>query len=325
MPSAPHPLNGMLITLVGGGGFVGRHAAQALMAAGARVRIVQRSPRRAFAVRALGNLGQVQFVAANATDAAAMARAVAGSDAVVNFVATLKGDFDRTITLPARTVAAAARDAGCSAFVHISAIGADAASPSAYGRAKAAAEDAVRAALPSAIILRPSIIFGREDQFINRFAGLIQRLPVMPVLAPNTRFQPVFVGDVADAIVAALANPAAHGGQTFELGGPQTLSMRALYEWIARQIGRSRLFVDVPDAAGSALAAATGWLPAAPITRDQWAMLGRDNVVTDGAPGLAALNVASTALDTVAVGWLDRYRRHGRFTAAPLAPAKPTA
>ena len=319
MPASPHPLESQLITLVGGGGFVGRHTAQALMAAGARVRIAQRSPRRAFAVRALGNLGQVQFVAADATDPGAMARAVAGSDAVVNFVGILKGDFERAHVTTARTVAYAARDAGCGAMVQISAIGADAASPSAYGRSKAAGEAAVQAAFPGAVVLRPSIIFGRDDQFINRFAGMIQRLPVMPVLAPNTRFQPVFVGDVADAIVAVLAAPGVHRGQTFELGGPQVLSMRALYEWIARQIGRQRLFIDLSDAAGGAMAAATGWLPGAPITRDQWAMLGRDNVVADGAPGLAALGVAPTALDTVAVGWLDRYRRHGRFAAAPGA------
>lgn len=315
-PAAPlstASLTGRLVTLVGGGGFLGRHAAQALMAAGARVRIVQRHPRRAFAVRALGNLGQVQFVAADAADPAMMAQALAGSDAVVNLIGILKGNFERAHVTTARIVAEAAHAAGCHALVQISAIGADADSPSAYGRSKAAGEAAVRAAFPTATILRPSIIFGHDDQFINRFATLIGMAPVIPVMAPTTRFQPVFVGDVAAAITAAVADPGSHGGKLYELGGPQVLSMRALYEWIAAKTGKSPLFIDVPDIAGSALATATGWLPGAPITRDQWAMLGRDNVAGAHVPGLAELGVAPTALDTAAAGWLERYRRHGRF------------
>lgn len=312
---APASLSGQLVTLVGGGGFVGRSAAQALMRAGARVRIVQRHPRRAFAVKALGNLGQVQFAAADAADPAATARAIAGSDVVVNLVAVLKGDFTRANVDTARTVAEAAAAAGVRALVHVSAIGADAASPSAYGRSKAAGEAAVRAAFPAATILRPSIIFGREDQFVNRFAGLISMMPVVPVFAPATKFQPIFVGDVADAIAAAAAAPLAHAGKTYELGGPQQISMHGLMTWISRQIGRHPMLVDVPDTLAGVFARATGWLPGAPITADQWAMLGRDNVVADGAEGLAALGVAATPLDAAADGWLTVYRRHGRFTA----------
>lgn len=311
-------LSGSLVTLFGGGGFLGRAMAQQLMLAGARVRIVQRHPARAYAIKALGNLGQVQFVAADAADAEAARRAAVGSDAVVNLIGILKGDFERAHVTTAASVAAAARAAGA-AMVQISAIGADAASPSGYGRSKAGGEAAVRAAVPDAIILRPSIVFGRDDQFINRFAGLLAMAPLMPVVAPATRFQPVFVRDVADALVAALADRATHGGRTFELGGPQILSMRQLLEWIAARIGRDPLLVDLPDAVAGAMAKATGWLPGAPITSDQWAMLQADNVVADGAATLADLGLAATPLDAVAEGWLDIYRRHGRFTGKAAA------
>ncbi len=313
MPTASsfHSLEGKLVTLFGGGGFLGRYAAQALMKAGARVRIVQRHPERAIAIRALGNLGQTQFVAADAGKADAAMRAATGSDAVINLIGILKGDFERAHVSTAANIAAAAAAAGA-AMVQVSAIGADAASPSAYGRSKAGGEAAVRAALPDATILRPSIVFGREDQFINRFAGLLSMAPAMPVIAPQTKFQPVFVGDVAEAIVHAVALPAS--GRTYELGGPQVLTMRALYEWIARQIGRNPLLIDLPDFAAAALAKGTGWLPGAPITKDQWAMLQADNVVAEGAATLADLGVVPTTLDAVAPGWLDIYRKHGRFT-----------
>ncbi len=312
MPAQHQPLAGKLVTLFGGGGFLGRHAAQALMRAGARVRIAQRNPAQAHAVRSLGNLGQVAFAAVDASRADAAMRACAGSDAVVNFIGILKGDFETAHVTTAANIAAGAAAHGA-AMVQISAIGADAASGSAYGRSKAGGEAAVRAALPHATILRPSIVFGREDDFINRFAKLLRIAPAMPVVAPATRFQPVFVGDVADAVVAALADPVAHGGKLYELGGPETLSMRALLEWIARSIGRSPILVDLPDAASGALAKGLGWLPGAPITADQWAMLQRDNVVGAGMPGLAQLGIVPTALASVAEGWLDIYRRHGRF------------
>ena len=314
--SSPHALDGKLVTLFGGGGFLGRYAAQALMVAGARVRIVQRHPERAVAIRALGNLGQTQFVAADAGKADAAMRAATGSDAVVNLIGILKGDFERAHVGTAANIAAAAAASGA-AMVQISAIGADAASPSAYGRSKAHGEAAVHAALPNASILRPSIVFGREDQFINRFAGLLSMAPLMPVIAPQTKFQPVFVGDVAEAIVHAVALPAT--GQTYELGGPQVLTMRALYQWIARQIGRNPLLIDMPDFAAAALASGTGWLPGAPIAKDQWAMLQADNVVADNAATLADLGVVPTTLDAVAPGWLDIYRKHGRFTGKAVA------
>ena len=310
--SGQMPIEGKLATIFGGGGFVGRHAAQALMQAGARVRIVQRHPERAVSVRALGNLGQVQMVAADATRPDHVERAIVGSDIVINLVGSFS-DMMAAHDDAAGHIARAASRAGVQALVHLSAIGADPASPSLYGRSKAAGEAAVRDAFAQATILRPSIIFGRQDQFINRFAALIRSLPVVPVIAPATRFQPVFVGDVAAALArAAAGGPGVRGG-AFELGGPECLTMQALFAWIAEHIGRSPLFVDVPDPVASALATLTGWMPGAPITRDQWLMLGRDNVVADDAATLADLGIAAKPMDAIAPGWLDIYRQHGRF------------
>ena len=302
--------DGQLITVLGGGGFVGRYVVQRLLARGARVRVAGREPRKALFLKPLGGLGQTQFVAADVRDAASVARAVAGSDAVINLAGAF-ADMQAVQADGARHVAQAAKAAGARALVHLSAIGADSDSASAYGRSKGDGEAAVRAAFAEAAILRPSIVFGREDRFINRFAGMIRALPVVPVIAPRTKFQPVYVGDVADAAVAALDEAAAGG--IFELGGPQVLTMAELLRWIADTTGRNPLFVDIADAAASALATGLGWLPGAPITRDQWRMLQRDNVVAADARGLAALGVTPTSLASVAEDWLVQYRRFGRF------------
>ncbi|MBP2274809.1 MULTISPECIES: complex I NDUFA9 subunit family protein [Sphingomonas] len=300
-----------LVTLIGGGGFLGRYVAQALLARGARVRIAQRDPRQAFFLKPQGGLGQTQFVAADLTKPESIARAVAGSDLVVNLVGILAGDFQRIQVEGARIVAEAAKTAGVTHLVHISAIGADPASPSAYGRSKGEGEAAVRAAFPGATILRPSIVFGREDQFINRFAKMVASAPIVPVLRAGTKFQPVYVGDVADAVVAALEHPALASGKTFELGGPDVLSMGALVRWIAKAVRRTPPIVELPDAVGGAIAA-FGFLPGAPITADQWKMLANDNVVS-GKNGLTALGITPTPLDAVAAGWLVQYRKGGRF------------
>ena len=309
-------LGGQLITVLGGGGFVGRYVVQRLLAQGARVRVAQREPRKAVFLKPLGGLGQTQFVAADVRDPASIARAVAGSDAVVNLVGSF-ADMDAVQAKGAGHVAAAAKAAGVGTLVHLSAIGADRESASAYGRSKGDGEAAVRAAFPGAAILRPSIIFGLEDKFINRFAALIRMAPVIPVIAPASRFQPVYVGDVADAVVAALNADAA--GKTFELGGPQILTMAELMRWIAQATGRKRLFVELPDAVGGALASGLGWAPGAPITKDQWLMLQSDNVAAPGSEGLSALGIAPTSLAAVAEGWLVQYRRYGRFSAPTSA------
>jgi NADH dehydrogenase len=304
-----HAMKDSLVTVFGGSGFLGRQVAQALMARGARVRVAQRDLATALRVKPLGGLGQTQFVAADIRKPASVARALAGSDIIINLVGVLSGDFEGSHHKGAANVAKAAAEAGVQALVHVSAIGADAASPSAYGRSKAAGEAAVLAAFPNATILRPSIIFGPEDQFLNRFAEIIRVAPVVPVIGANTRFQPVYVADVAQAIANAAEKPGIYSGKTFELGGPQTYSMMELNAWIAKAVGRERSLCAVP----ASLASLIAMLPGGPITRDQLAMLGKDNVVATGSSGLADLGVAPTPMPAVAEKWLVRYRKHGRF------------
>lgn len=307
-------MQGKLITVFGGGGFLGRYVAQTLLGQGARLRIAGRNANSANHIKPLGNLGQVQLMAADIRKPASVQRAVMDADAVVNLVGSF-ADMDAVQNIGAGIVAQAAADAGVGALVHISAIGADAHSDAAYGQSKAGGEAAVHAAFPAAVILRPSIVFGREDQFINRFAGLIRMLPVVPVIGAATKFQPVFAGDVAKAVAAALLH---QDGRVLELGGPEIFSMMELNRWIAKAIGRDPLFVEVPDIAAKMLAKGTGWMPGAPITDDQFKMLGRDNVVT-GNDGLAAYGIVPTPLDVIADDWLNIYRKHGRFGSSPKA------
>lgn len=304
-----------LVTVFGGGGFVGRYVVEALLRRGARVRIAERSPKNAYYLKAQANLGQITYVPADITQPETLTAAIAGADAVINLVGSFV-DMQRLHVEGAQNIAEAAARAGVKSLVHMSAIGANVQSKSAYGRTKGEGEGAVRKAFPKAVIVRPSIVFGREDAFINRFAALIRALPIVPIIGGKTRFQPVFAGDVGHAVAALVADPAAHGSKTYELGGPQILSMRQMNEWIATQTGRSPLFIDVPDVAAAALATLTGWLPGAPITRDQWIMLQSDNIVSVKARDLSTLGVSATPLDAVARGWLLIYRRHGRFGAA---------
>ncbi|WP_295444995.1 complex I NDUFA9 subunit family protein [Sphingorhabdus sp. EL138] len=307
-------MQGKLITVFGGGGFLGRYVAQTLLGQGARLRIAGRNANSANHIKPLGNLGQVQLMAADIRKPASVQRALMDADAVVNLVGSF-ADMDAVQNIGAGIVAQAAAYAGVGALVHISAIGADAHSDAVYGQSKAGGEAAVHAAFPAAVILRPSIVFGREDQFINRFAGLIRMLPVVPVIGAATKFQPVFAGDVAKAVAAALLH---QDGRVLELGGPEIFSMMELNRWIAKAIGRDPLFIEVPDMAAKMLAKGTGWMPGAPITDDQFKMLGRDNVVT-GTDGLAAYSIVPTPLDVIADDWLNIYRKHGRFGSSPKA------
>jgi NADH dehydrogenase len=304
-----------LVTVFGGGGFVGRYVAQALFNRGVRVRIAQREPRSAFFLKPLGGLGQTQFVAADIRDPRQVAAAVQNSDAVINLVGVLKGDFEGLHSDGARNVAEACAEQGVASLIHVSAIGADPESESAYGRTKGEGEQAVREALPAATIVRPSVIFGREDNFVNRFAGLARLSPVLPVIRGATKFQPVYAADVGKAITAAALDPRHHGGRTYELGGPQVLTMRELMQWICQTTNHNRTLVDMPDSAAKMMARAFGWLPAAPITWDQWLMLQRDNVVSEGAEGLRSFGIPATPLNAVSEGWLTSYRRNGRFAA----------
>lgn len=301
-----------VVAVFGGDGFIGRYVVQALLRRGARVRVVSRDPRGGVFLRTQGGIGQTQFVAADVTKPATVARALRGASHAVYLVGVLKGDFQALHVDGARNVARAAHDAGLGSLVHVSAIGADTASPSAYGRSKGEGEAAVRDAFSRTTILRPSVVFGREDRFINRFADLIRLFPIVPVIGGATKFQPVYVGDVAEAIAASLADPRAHGGRTYELGGPEVSTMAALNRWIARATGRRRPFLPVPARIAGIMAATSDYLPGVPITRDQWLMLQSDNVVS-GVDGLAATGVKPTPIEAIADGWLVRYRKQGRF------------
>lgn len=312
------------IVLFGGGGFVGRQVAQELLARGYRVRIAQRALRRASAIRSLGSMGQTQFASVDIANSRQVRAVLEGAGAAVNLVGLLKGDMQTAHVIGARNIAQAAADAGVEALVQVSAIGADASSKSAYGRTKAQGEAAVHEAFPGATILRPSIMFGRDDGFTNRFAQLIalaSSMPfgIVPVIRGGTRFQPVHVGDVAQAIALAATNPDQFGGKTYELGGPDILTMRAVNEWIASQIGRTPNFVAVPDGVASAMATLTSWAPGAPITRDQFEMLLSDNVVAQNAAGLESFGIKPMPLAALAPEWLEHYREKGRFGSAAKA------
>lgn len=297
-----HKLDGQLISILGGGGFVGRYVTERLLALGARVRVAQRNPQQATFLRPLANLGQIQFVRADVRDPAGVARAIGGSHAVINLVGSFT-EMQAVQADGAGHVAQAAAQAGASMLVHLSAIGADPNSPSLYGRTKASGEAAVRGAFPQAAILRPSVIFGREDQFVNRLGRMVQH-KLVPVVAGSARFQPVYVGDVAAAVVAALAPQ--HAGRTYELAGPTAYTMDGLLHWLAHYTGHRPRFFPV---SGRLIAS----LPFSPISKDQLAMLRVDNVPADGALGLVDLNITPTPLENVAHDWLVLYREQGRF------------
>jgi len=307
-----------LVTLIGGGGFIGRYVAQELLAAGARVRVVGRDPRRAWFIKPLGGLGQTQFVAADVGRPQTIARAVAGSDAVVYLVGTWGPDFQGAHVTGVRAAAQASRETGASAFVHLSALGADADSPSRYYASKAEGEAAAREAFPGAIVLRPSVVFGPEDKFLNRFGGMIASTPQVfgrapvPVLRAQARFQPVHVVDVARAVARVLGDAEAQAGKTIEAVGPEVVTMGELMRWLATTLGREVDLIELPDVMGQAIAVA-GFLPGAPITFDQWKMLKTDNVASGSHPTLETLGIVPTPMESVATSWLVQYRKAGRF------------
>lgn len=306
-------LEGKLVVLVGGSGFLGTHVVQELLARGARLRIASRNPERAFKLKPLANLGQVQFARCDMTRPESLARVLAGADGVVNLVGAFAGDLDAVQGRGVGTLARLAREAGAGAFVHVSAIGANAEGETAYAVSKAAGEAAVLAAFPTATILRPSVLFGPDDKFINMFAGLIAAAPALPVFGPEAPFQPLLVDDCAAAIATALAGPGQHGGKTYELGGPEVVTMLELNQRIATAQGRDPLFLPLPDAASAAFATLTGWLPFAPLSRDQWKMLKAGNVVAKKAKGIAALGITPRPIGLFLDRWMVRYRKHGRF------------
>lgn len=312
MASDGKELRGKLVTVIGGSGFFGKHVAQELLARGARLRIASRHPERAYRSKTQGNLGDVQFVRCDVTRPASLANAVAGADAVVNLVGAFKGDLDAVQGSGAGQIAAAASTAGVSAFVHISAIGANAASTVEYARTKAEGETAVLAAFPRATVLRPSILFGPDDNFVNMFGRLIAMLPALPVFAPEAKLQPLFVDDAAEAVAHAIADTGRHGGKTYEIAGPEVLTMAELNRRIAAAEGRKRWLIELPDFVGG-LIAKFGFLPGAPITSDQFALLQAGNVASGALPGLKSLGVNPRPLGLYLDRWLVQYRKHGRF------------
>lgn len=302
------------VTVFGGGGFIGRYVCETLFKTGVRVRVAERNPRRAFFLQPLAAIGQLDLVRADVTQRESVARAVEGASAVINLVGILDGAFTAVHVGGAVNIAEEAKRAGASALVHISAIGADPESPSRYGASKGEAEARVRAAFRSAAIVRPSLVFGQEDRLTNRFATLMSLLPVYPVIAPRTRFQPVCVRDLARAIADAALNPRTHAGKTYEIAGPEVMSMRQLTEAVSHLSGQSPMLVDMPNVVAEALSY-LGFLPGAPLTRDQWIMLQSDNVAAPKSAGLDAFGIAPTPLAAVAPEWLGRFREGGRFAA----------
>lgn len=305
-----------LVTIFGGGGFIGRYVAQPLFARGQRVRIVQRDPGRAYFLKPLAAMGQIQFAACDIARPEQVERAIRGSDAVINLVGILNGDFDEVHCEGARNVARAAAAAGAEALVHVSALGADPESDAHYARTKGEGEIAVREAFARATILRPSVAFGAEDHFVNKFAALARMLPFVPVIRASWKLQPVHAADLGRAVAIAAVEPGRFAGRTFELGGPQVLTMRELNAWILERTGRvGKPIVEIPDALAGPLAGIAGWLPGAPITRDQWLMMQADNIVSAGGTGFEPFGFAPSPLAAIAEGWLTAYRRSGRFAA----------
>jgi NADH dehydrogenase len=315
-----------LVTVFGGTGFVGRQVVRSLAKQGWRVRAAARNVGRGYRLRMLGDVGQIEVVQANIRDAASVDRALDGAEACVNLVGVLyetgRQNFQTLHAEAAGAIAEAAARRGITRFVQMSALGADAGSSSGYARTKAAGEAAVRAAVPAAVILRPSIVFGPEDAFFNRFAGLAGLSPALPLIGGgHTRFQPVYVGDVAAAVARVLSDPAA-AGRTYELGGPTVYSFRELLEFILRETGRSRLLVPVPWFAAKMLGVIGDIQAAVPIippqlTSDQVESLRADNVVSDGAAGLADLGIAPRAVEAIVPTYLYRYRKGGQYAATP--------
>lgn len=310
------------VAIFGASGFIGRYVVRDLARGGAVIAACARHASRAGFLRPMGDVGQIAPLSANLGDERALAAVVAGADTVVNLVGILyergKQRFDLAHHYGPGQLAAAAKSAGVKRFVHVSALAADENSSAAYARSKAEGEAAVRAAFPGTIILRPSLVFGPEDDFFNRFAAMARFSPVLPLIGGGaTKFQPVYVGDVAAAIAAALARDDTEG-KTYTLAGPAIFTMRQLFELILHVIGRKRLLMSMPFGLAALEAFFLEWLPRPPLTRDQVRLLRHDSIATVGAPGLAELGITPTALELILPTYLDRFRRIGRLKPSPV-------
>jgi len=307
-------MTGRIVTVFGGSGFIGRHVVRALCRQGWRVRVACRRPHLAGDVKLAGDVGQVQLVQANVRNRPSIKRALENAEAVVNLVGILtergSQSFQGTQALGASNIASAAAEAGITKFVQLSAIGASKTSRARYAQTKAEAEEAVRAAIPTATILRPSIVFGPEDGFFTRFAEMARLSPVLPCIGGSTKFQPVYVGDVAQAVAAALARDDSRG-RIYELGGPRAMSMRQVLQFVLEHTRRCRPLVPLPEGLVRFQARLGEMLPTPPLTRDQLILLGKDNLVADGAVGFAALGIEPKAVEAIVPAYLARYRAGG--------------
>jgi len=320
-----------VVTVFGGSGFIGRQVVRRLAQQGWTVRAAVRDPVRAGFLKPMGDPGQVNPVRADVSDPASVSAVIAGADAVVNLVGILfekgRASFDAIHRQGAANVAQAAKDAGIATLVHMSALGADKGSPSDYARTKALGEDAVQAAFPNATIFRPSVVFGPDDDFFNRFAKLARLSPVLPVFTGDgfkpvrtehgygvdlfgsggPTFQPVYVGDVAEAIVKAVEDVSLRG-KVFELGGPRRYTLKEILELVNRATGRKRLLVPLPFAVANVQAFFLKFLPKPALTPDQVKLLKVDNVVRGGKPGLADLGISPVAAEAIVPTYLHRYQ-----------------
>ncbi|MDC0737797.1 complex I NDUFA9 subunit family protein [Cognatishimia sp. SS12] len=313
-----------LVTIYGGSGFVGRYIARRMAKEGWRVRVAVRRPNEAMFVKPYGAVGQVEPVLCNIRDDASVARAMAGADAVINCVGILaedgKNSFEAVQTEGAARIARSAAEAGITRLVHLSALGADADSDSEYARTKAAGEAAVQEHMPSAVILRPSVIFGPEDQFFNKFASMSRLSPLLPLVGGNSKFQPVYVDDVAQAAVNAVLGDASG---IYELGGPEVKTLSALIKDMLAVINRRKLVLNLPFFVGGLLGfgfdllqkITLGLFNNSVLTRDQVKLLRSDNIVSGAQPGLTDLGVTPTPAELVMPDYLWRFRPNGQFDA----------
>jgi NADH dehydrogenase len=310
-----HAERARVATVFGGSGFIGRYVVKRLAAAGHVVRVAVRDPEGALFLKPMGGVGQIVPMRCTVADATQVRAAVTGADLVVSLVGILfeaRGNsFQAAQAEGPGNIARACAASGVRRLVHVSAIGADAGSEAIYARTKAEGEQAVLAAFPAATILRPSIVFGPEDGFFNRFAAMASLLPALPLIGGgHTKFQPVYVGDVADAVMAALSRDDV-AGRTYELGGPRVYTFRELLEFILHVIGRRRFMVNIDWKLAMLQGRLGELLPTPPITRDQVLLLKRDNVVGEGVPGLAELGITPSAVEAIVPGYLARFRRRG--------------
>jgi uncharacterized protein YbjT (DUF2867 family) len=317
-----------IVTLIGGSGFIGRHVARSLAKRGYRVRVACRRPDLAGHVQPLGFPGQVMPVQANVRYPASVAAVCEGAQAVVNFTGLLAESgaqsFDAVHAAGAEACAKAARAAKAAVFIQVSAIGADSKSVSWYARTKAEGEARAKAAFPGTIVIRPSIVFGPEDGFFNKFAEMSRFAPALPLIGGGgTKFQPVFVGDVAEAIVSLIDKGVANG-KTYELGGPEALSFKQLLQFTLDTVGRKRLLLPIPWPVAKIMGSVMGVLPGAPLTRDQVELLTHDNVVSEDARregrDLKGLGINARSIEAIVPSYLYRFRKAGQFSTPPGMP-----